>query len=43
MKLAEKISLFEMVLSNQDSVPMTICGWCVSMHVAGDSRLTLML
>ena len=43
VKLAGMISLFEMVLSNQDSVLMTICGWCVSMPVASDSRLALML
>ena len=37
------ISLLKMVLSNQDSVAITIYGWCVSMHVASDSRLALML
>ena len=43
VKLAGKISVLKMVLSNQDSVPMTICGWCVSMHVTSDSHLALML
>ena len=39
MKFAGKISLFKMVLCNQDSVAMTIFGW----RVSSDSRLALML
>ena len=43
VKLAGYISMFNIVLSNQDSVPMAICGWCVAIYVASDSRFALIL